>query len=89
MACCTAGIKDDKSTIQWVLNIDGKTEYFRENPRNQITKMSAMFLNMYGHYKKGHLPFSGGIYNQPATYEQAMTIIGNEINSPDLEELEK
>ncbi len=40
-----------------------------------ITPLSNQLLRLYGHYKNQLLPFAGGLYDQPATYIEAMEII--------------
>ncbi len=38
-------------------------------------RLSNQLLKLYGHYKNQLLPFAGGLYDQPATYTEAMEII--------------
>lgn len=40
-----------------------------------IEEESRDMLKLYSHYKAGHLPFSGGILDQPAAFGDAMVII--------------
>lgn len=40
-----------------------------------ITELSREFLRLYSHYKKSVLMHSGGLYNQPHIYTQAMGVI--------------
>lgn len=40
-----------------------------------ITPLSHQFLKLYSHYKNKLLPFTGGLYDQPAAYIEAMEII--------------
>lgn len=40
-----------------------------------ITTASYFYLRMYGHYKNGLLPYSGGLLDQPAVFAQAMETI--------------
>lgn len=43
-----------------------------------ITPESHEYLRLYRHYMNGHLLFGGGVYDQPAKYNEAMIIIENQ-----------
>lgn len=40
-----------------------------------VTDFSTTMLNLFQHYQNKLLPFSGGIYDQPNAYQQAIGII--------------
>lgn len=40
-----------------------------------ITPLSNQLMRLYSHYKNQLLPFSGGLYDQPAVYAEAMELI--------------
>lgn len=50
-------------------------ETFQTCPRFLVTEESAQMLRLYGHYDAGHLPFPGGILDQPAAFVEAVEII--------------
>ncbi len=43
--------------------------------RRLITPFSMQMLDLYRHYQNGLLPFAGGLYDQPAAYFRAMSVI--------------
>ncbi len=45
-----------------------------------IDQKANMMVDLYSHYDKQILPFSGGLMNQPNYFVEAMTIIGNHLN---------
>lgn len=47
----------------------------RRCPLRLITPESIEYLKLYAHYKLGHLPNEGGLYDQPLKYIQAMETI--------------
>jgi len=55
--------------------IDGLDESYNTCLLPMITKFSALMLKLYGHYKKGLLPFRGGAMEQPNCYLDAMQVI--------------
>lgn len=40
-----------------------------------LTDFTSAMLDLYGHYQNQILPFSGGIYEQPNAFQQAMNIL--------------
>lgn len=52
----------------------------RSCPRRAVTERSTFLLELYQHYKSGHLLQAGGIADQPALYFESMTIIQGEVN---------
>ncbi len=44
-------------------------------PRRMISDDSSAWIALYGHYKAGHLAYSGGVLEQPAIYLEAMRLI--------------
>lgn len=40
-----------------------------------VTDDSRVLLRMYGHYKNGLLPLSGGVLDQPAVFSEAMELV--------------
>ena len=40
-----------------------------------ITQESREFIRLYDHYKSSKYPYSGGLYEQPAQYLEAMEVI--------------
>lgn len=40
-----------------------------------VSQHSRQLLNLYGHYKAGHLYCAGGIGDQPNYYLEAMSVI--------------
>jgi hypothetical protein len=42
-----------------------------------VTDFSRTMLNLYSHYEKGVLPFTGGLLNQPHAFYESMIIINN------------
>lgn len=53
-----------------VLNLESRTCLLP-----MITPFSDELMRLYGHYKNHVLPFSGGLYDQPAAYLEAMQVI--------------
>jgi len=47
-----------------------------------ITPWSRQMLQLYEHYKAGHLVVSGGVLEQPAVYLAAMRTISAAVESP-------
>jgi hypothetical protein len=46
-----------------------------------VTAFSRECLRLYGHYKNSVFPFSGGVYEQPRRYMQAMELIDANVKS--------
>lgn len=46
-----------------------------------VTDWSREMLRLYGHFKNSVFPFSGGVYEQPRRYMQAMEIIDGHLNA--------
>lgn len=40
-----------------------------------ITQESADFYSLYKHYQNGVMPYSGGLFEQPNAYLEAMDLI--------------
>lgn len=40
-----------------------------------VSQQSIDLLSMYGHYNKGHLPYEGGILNQPNAIYEAFSML--------------
>ncbi len=59
--------------------IEGKWKS-RICPRKLITAETRDWLQLFSTYRAGHLLVSGGIYDQPALYVHAMTLIESFIN---------
>jgi len=47
------------------------------------------WINLYSHYKQGHLYYAGGVIDQPAKYLQVMSIIGGLVDEHQAEEAKK
>lgn len=47
-------------------------------PRYLITGYSSYLLQLFAHYRRGILPFGGGLFDQPNRYVEAMYLIENE-----------
>lgn len=43
--------------------------------RKMITQESADFYSLYKHYQNGVMPYSGGLFEQPNAYLEAMDLI--------------
>lgn len=48
---------------------------FNTCPMPQITDQSLELIKLHNHYRQGVLPWSGGLYEQPKGYLDAMEII--------------
>jgi hypothetical protein len=46
-----------------------------------ITSQSQRWVSLFSHYKNHILPFSGGLLEQPAAYQEAMQVIESCVNS--------
>ena len=44
-------------------------------PRRETSEDSRGWIALYAHYKDGHLLQSGGLFNQPAIYLEAMRTV--------------
>lgn len=61
-------------------NEDGEpTDVSRICPRTMVTDDSCHLLELYGHYKAGHLWQAGGIADQPHLYIESMRVIDGAI----------
>jgi len=61
-----------------VFSWDGK-DYYRCPIRVLEKEVSPLFLKLYQHYRRGFLPYSGGLLEQPYLYVSAMEIIASKI----------
>lgn len=52
-------------------------------PRRAVTDESRAWLELYGHYAKGHLWARGAVEDQPAIYLQAMQVVAATVSNPD------
>jgi hypothetical protein len=55
--------------------IRGVIEADRQCPRQRLTGADFNWVELYGHYKAGHLLRAGGIEDQPAIYLEAMQTV--------------
>jgi hypothetical protein len=55
------------------------SEVSRTCPRRLVSSDSYHMLDLYGHYKAGHLLIDGGIFDQPALYLESMRVIDSAI----------
>lgn len=46
-------------------------------PRRLVTSQSVAWINLFNHYRAGHLAVGGGIVDQPAIYLHVMELIGS------------
>lgn len=72
--CGECNCVDGLSPIpRWELR--GVIDADRRCPRQRVGDAEGFWLELYGHYKAGHLLRAGGIENQPAMYLDAMHTI--------------
>ena len=45
-----------------------------------VTANSKFYLDAYGHYMNGYLPFPGGWIDQPSKIMQAINVVGAEFS---------
>lgn len=57
---------------RWELRGEWKS---RRCPRRIVTSDTILWLQLYSHYKAGHLLAAGGVLDQPALYIAAMNYI--------------
>jgi len=58
---------------KWCIDdVLGETIRSKECLRWLVTTQSIQFLRLFHHYKQGNLIWSGGLYEQPAKYLEAM-----------------
>jgi len=50
-------------------------------PRRSLTQDTWRWLDLYSHYKAGHLIEDGGLQRQPAKYLAAMRLIETTVSS--------
>jgi hypothetical protein len=55
--------------------IRGALELTKTCPRGSVSGESTQWLELFHHYKAGHLLRDGGIADQPARYVAAMRLI--------------
>lgn len=55
----------------------------RHCPRRMVTPDSAAWIDLFSHYKAGHLAIAGGVLDQPQAYLEAMRLIGNTVDQND------
>lgn len=49
---------------------------FKVCPKGQSTPRAREMVRLYGHYRAGHFPLAGGLYDQSNYYLAAMGLIG-------------
>lgn len=49
-------------------------------PFKSVSQFAEVMMELYGHYKQGHLLMSGTIAHQPNWYVEAMSVIQAEFN---------
>ncbi len=76
---CTCDASHRAPWPRW--SIDGVSH--QTCPRYLVTEHSWSLLRLYGHYRRGILPFQGALFDQPHRFVEAMEIIGNHINDYD------
>lgn len=59
-----------------ILDLDYET---RACPIRQLTPFTWQIIDYHRHYKAGHLPFSGSVYDQPAHIMRAISIVEKRI----------
>lgn len=52
-------------------------------PRRSLPPEYARWIQLYGHYKAGHLLVAGGLMDQPAKYVTAMHLIATTVSTAD------
>jgi hypothetical protein len=78
---CTWGRHCDESKPapfkQWEFTHRGAV-VFQSNicPLPMVTSESNALVRAYGHYRKGYLPYAGGMQDQPLLYVRAMEFLG-------------
>lgn len=49
---------------------------FQVCPKGQVMPLSRELIRLFGHYRAGHFPLAGGLYDQSNYYLAAMGLIG-------------
>lgn len=77
--CSSCGCVDGQASVdRWEIKGVIKT---RTCPRRLITDESRAWIDLFRHYRAGHLCFAGGVADQPVVYLDAMQIIEQEVSS--------
>lgn len=61
------------------IEVLGQTVGTHTCPRKLVTPTSWEWIRLHNFYRRGHLPFSGGLYEQPARFVDAMSLLDAEI----------
>lgn len=77
---CNCNENHEQPFAKWtVTDVMGETINSRRCLRWEITSETAELWSLYEHYDKGILLVTGGIYDQPAKYLEAMKVMANRL----------
>jgi hypothetical protein len=54
-----------------------------------VTPASHLWLRLHGHYRRQHLPLSGGMMEQPNKFIEAMELLSGQFNKIEREQMEE